>query len=180
MGKWCRTGESWSLYECRNTCFQHICNPSKGKGDRLSHWSDCKQAGMWVFAGWASWLKLFKCYQTNKPHNFFSYSLIGCQVSASNVNTCELKWHMNNITGDTLELFFHEDACQWNHITGKCALVGSTKGVLVVLGKSDKKKNNMRVNIPRNVFFSSHPFLIITVIFMRVIPSSNSFNWTRK
>lgn len=55
-------------------------------------------------------------------------------------------------------------------------LVGSTKGVLALLGQSDKKKNNMSVNIPRNVFFSSHLFLIITVIFMIVILSSNSLS----
>ena len=69
---------------------------------------------MGVFASQASWLKLFKCHQPSKPHNiyFFFGSLIGCQVSASDVNMCELKWHMNNITGDTLKLSFHEDACQ--------------------------------------------------------------------
>lgn len=62
-----------------------------------------------------------------------------------------------------------------NNVTGICTLAGSTEGFLPLPGQSDEKKNNVRGIIPRNVFSSSHPFLIIPVIFERVILSPNSF-----
>lgn len=69
------------------------------------------QAGWYVLAKLVSYSCLNVISQISHTIYIF-FSLIGCQVHASNVNTCQLKWHMNNITGDTLKLSFHEDACQ--------------------------------------------------------------------
>lgn len=170
------------MSEGRNIYFQHTWNPKKGKAGHLSRGGGCEQIDIWLFASQASWLKLFKCHQPRKLHiiYIFFFCLLILSRKCFRCALCELKWHMNNVTGDTSNLSVQEGACQWNHITATCTLAGSTKGLLPLPGQSHKKKNNVRGIIPRNVFFSSQPFLIIPVIFERVILSPNSFHWTWK
>lgn len=139
----CKAGKNKAKLksEDRNVYFQNIWNPRKGKVGNLSHESDCEQVNIWVFASQASWLKLFKCHQPHKLHIIFFLPPIWLSSKCFRYAPCELKWHMNYVTGDTSNLSFQEGACQWNHITGTCTLAGSTKGVLPLPGQSGKNKN---------------------------------------